>query len=334
MSTSAFAVSDSTIAGNTAFTVLVAEDSPVYRLLIKDQFRKWGFNLVLANDGQEAWRILSGRDAPKLALLDWVLPKIDGIEICRRLRGRMEQGQYTYAILLTAKSKKDEMLEAMDAGADDFLAKPFDPLELKARLLVGKRIIELQKRLVLANQSLEFAACHDYLTGLWNRAEIRAFLHQELARARRDRTHVGIVLADIDHFKKVNDTLGHEVGDVVLKNIATCLRESLREYDKVGRYGGEEFLLVIPGCDLLNTARRANQIRENVAQLPIRVANRTMTVTISMGATVAESSNDLEELVRRADTALYRAKRNGKNRLECADVDGISFARDEALAQP
>lgn len=329
MSTSTFAIPDSASARDTPFSVLVAEDSPVYRLLIKAQFREWGFNPVLANDGREAWKILSRGDAPKLALLDWVLPEIDGVEICRRLRERAEHAQYTYAILLTAKSKQGEMLEAMDAGADDFLAKPFDPLELKARLLVGKRIIELQKRLVSANQSLEFAACHDSLTGLWNRAEIRSFLHQELARARRDRTKVGIILADIDHFKAVNDRLGHEVGDVVLKSVATCLRESLREYDRVGRYGGEEFLLVIPGCDLHDTARRADQIRENVAQLPMRVANDSMTITISMGATVAESTNDLEELVRRADKALYRAKRNGKNRVECADVDSISFTRNE-----
>jgi two-component system, cell cycle response regulator len=300
------------------FTVLLAEDSAVYRSLIKTYFRRWGFNLVLANDGQEAWKILTSTDAPKLALLDWVLPEIDGVEICRRLRKRTEQGQYTYAILLTAKSKKGEMLEAMHAGADDFLAKPFDPLELRARLLVGKRIIELQRKLIAANQSLEFAACHDSLTGLWNRAEIRGFLQQEIARARRDGTQVGIVLADIDYFKKVNDTLGHEIGDVVLKNVASCLRDSLREYDRVGRYGGEEFLLVIPNCDLRATVRRANQIRENVAQLSVGIGDSSLVVTISMGAIVAESVGDLEELLHCADKALYRAKHNGRNRVEYA----------------
>jgi two-component system, cell cycle response regulator len=304
----------------TVFTILLAEDSAVYRLLIETQLRNWGFKLVLANDGQEAWKILSAANAPRLALLDWVLPEIDGVEICRRLRRRTEQGQYTYVVLLTAKSKKGEMLEAMDAGADDFLAKPFDPLELRARLLVGKRIIELQNKLVSANQSLEFAASHDSLTGLWNRAEIRAFLQQELARAHRDGTQVGIVLADIDHFKTVNDTLGHEVGDLVLKTVAGCLRNSLREYDRVGRYGGEEFLLVIPNCDLTATTRRANQIRESVAQLPIGLGDNSMTITISMGATVAKSIGDLEQFVRRADAALYQAKRRGRNRVECADM--------------
>lgn len=320
MSTTSLARSDKTIAETTRFTILLAEDSPIYRSLITAQFKEWGFNFVVAADGKEAWKLLSGKDAPKLALLDWVLPEIDGVEICRRLRGRTEQSQYTYAILLTAKSKKDEMLEALEAGADDFLAKPFDPLELKARLLVGKRIVELQQKLVSANHALEFAACHDFLTGLWNRAEIRAFLQRELARARRDRTPVGIVLADVDHFKKINDTFGHEAGDAVLKAVAASLSNSLREYDGVGRYGGEEFLMVIPGCDLGTTVRRANQIREGIARSPIATATGSTSVTISMGATVAESTGDLEELVHRADTALYQAKHNGRNRVERADA--------------
>jgi two-component system cell cycle response regulator len=303
-----------------SFTVLLAEDSPLYRSVIKERFHEWGLNLIVATDGKEAWKLLTGKDAPKLALLDWVLPEIDGIEICRRLRGRTEQGRYTYAILLTAKSKQNEMLEAMAAGADDFLAKPFDPLELKARLLVGKRIVELQQKLISTNEALQFAACHDFLTGVWNRAEIRAFLTRELARARRDRAPIGVVLADVDHFKKVNDTLGHEAGDDVLKAVATSLGSSLREYDGVGRYGGEEFLLVIPGCDLDITVRRANQIREAVSRLPIATTGGSMQVTVSMGATVAEYSNDLEELLRRVDAALYQAKHNGRNRVERAEV--------------
>jgi PleD family two-component response regulator len=160
---------------------------------------------VCARDGKEAWELLSRPDAPRLALLDWVLPEIDGIEICRRLRGKPSDEAYTYTILLTAKNRKEEMLEAMDAGADDFLAKPFDPSEPKARLLVGKRIVELQQELVSANNALYFAAKHDFLTGAWNRAEIVAFMERELARARRDGAPVGIVLIDVDHFKKVND---------------------------------------------------------------------------------------------------------------------------------
>jgi two-component system, cell cycle response regulator len=307
--------------------ILLAEDSAIYRRLIETHLKEWGFDFVCAKDGKEAWKLLGKQDAPRLALLDWVLPEVDGVELCRRLRGRPEDGPYTYTILLTAKSRKQEMLEAMDAGADDFLAKPFDPPELKARLLVGKRIVELQQKLVLANDALQFAACHDFLTGVWNRAEILGFLQRELARARRDVTPVGIVIVDVDHFKKVNDQFGHAAGDCVLKEIAERLAASLREYDGVGRYGGEEFLLVIPGCDLATTVRRANQIRELISSKPIPTPAGATSVTLSMGATVAESSTNSEQLVHCADLALYQAKHNGRNRVEHAAAASIALAQ-------
>jgi two-component system, cell cycle response regulator len=306
--------------------ILLAEDSAIYRQLIESHLTEWGFEFVCAKDGREAWKLLGKRDAPRLALLDWVLPEIDGVEICRRLRERSEDETYTYTILLTAKSRKQEMLEAMQAGADDFLAKPFDPPELKARLLAGKRIVELQRKLVAANEALHFAASHDFLTGVWNRAEILGFLQRELARARRDVTPVGIVLADVDYFKKVNDQFGHESGDCVLKEIAKRLENSLREYDGVGRYGGEEFLLVLPGCDLPTTVRRANQIRELISSGAIATPLGPTTVTLSMGAAMAESSTNSEQLVRRADAALYEAKRKGRNRVEHSVADPIATA--------
>ena len=286
--------------------------------MIESHLKEWGFDFACARDGKEAWKLLTKRDAPRLALLDWVLPEIDGVEICRRLRSRSEDEHYTYIILLTAKNRKDEMLEAMAAGADDFLAKPFDPHELKARLLGGQRIVELQQKLVSANTALQFAASHDFLTGVWNRSEILTFMQRELARARRDATSVGIVLVDIDHFKKVNDEFGHDSGDSVLKEITKRFSTSLREYDGIGRYGGEEFLLVIPGCDLSTTVRRADQIRELISSQPISTPLGPKTVTVSMGATVAESSTNSDLLLRRADAALYQAKRNGRNRVEQA----------------
>jgi two-component system, cell cycle response regulator len=305
-----------TPASNRAGSILLAEDSAIYRHLIEGNLKEWGFDFECARDGKEAWKLLMKQGAPRLALLDWILPEVDGIELCRRLRGRSEDEPYTYTILLTSKNRKHEMLEAMDAGVDDFLAKPFDPLELKARLLVGMRIVALQQKLVSANNALHFAASHDFLTGAWNRAEIVAFMQRELARARRDATNVGVVLVDVDHFKKINDRLGHEAGDCVLKEISRRLSESLREYDGIGRYGGEEFLLVIPGCDLATTVRRANQIRELISGQPIPTLLGATSVTVSMGATVAESSTNSVLLLRRADEALYRAKNKGRNRVE------------------
>ncbi len=297
-------------------TILLAEDSALYRHLITGHLNEWGFECVCARDGREAWDLLAKPDAPRLALLDWVLPGLDGVELCRRLRDRPETEAYTYAILLTAKSQKQEMLEAMDAGADDFLAKPFDPPELKARLLVGKRIVELQQKLVSANGALYYAASHDYLTKLWNRAAIIAFLQREVARSLREGTALGVILVDADHFKSVNDELGHETGDYVLQELAKRLSVKLREYDGVGRYGGEEFLLVMPGCDLATTTQRANLIRELISSNPIQTPLRKTTITVSMGVAVADPTTTSESLLRRADLALYQAKRNGRNRVE------------------
>ena len=300
--------------------ILLAEDSTFYRRVISSYLTQWGFDLVSAPDGKEAWKILRSPDGPRLALLDWMLPEIEGIELCRRLRTGAEGVGYIYTILVTSKNQKREMLEALDAGADDFLSKPFDPAELKARIQVGKRIVELQQKLVLSNHALRFAASHDPLTQIWNRGEVLAFLVRELARARRSATHVGVVLVDIDHFKKVNDELGHQAGDRILLELAQRFSKNLREYDGVGRYGGEEFLLVIPGCDLVTTARRANEIRTLISSEPFASATWTREITVSMGVGAAEPSETAEDLLRRADEALYRAKREGRNRVEAANV--------------
>ena len=296
--------------------ILLAEDSVFYRRLIAKHLKEWGFDFVEAHDGKEAWKILVQQDGPKLALVDWVLPEIEGIEICRRLRSRPEGAPYTYTVLLTAKSQQVEMLEAMDAGADDFLSKPFDPAELKARLMAGKRIVELQQKLTSTNDALQFAASHDFLTGAWNRGEIVSFLRREIVRARRSAAPLGVILVDVDHFKQVNDTLGHQAGDCVLTELAKRFTGSLREYDGVGRYGGEEFLLIMPGCDLATTIRRANEIRAIVANTPVLSPSHATTVTVSMGVSMAEPAETVESLLHRTDTALYQAKHNGRNRVE------------------
>jgi len=297
---------------------LVVDDSAVYRKLIGDQLRSWGFGVTLAECGSEAWGILQQPNAPKLVLLDWVLPDLDGIELCRRIRQAGSSGPYVYVILLTSKEGHQNMLDAMQAGADDYLAKPFDELELKARLLVGKRILDLQEELVSARESMRHAATHDSLTGLMNRGEIVAMLQRELERSRRDRKPVGVILGDVDHFKSVNDTLGHLFGDEALREIARRLRAQLRVYDGVGRYGGEEFLMVLPSCDLPNTLLRANELRECIAHTPVVCYGEEKLVTMSMGVTVSnvDEKNELEALLNQADAGLYAAKEKGRNRIE------------------
>lgn len=306
------------VGGLRLMQALVVDDSAVYRKLIGDHLRGWGFGVTLAETGSEAWGILEQPDAPKLVLLDWVLPDLDGIGLCQRIRQAGSSGPYVYVILLTSKEGHQNMLDAMQAGADDYLMKPFDELELKARLLVGKRILDLQDELVSARESMRRAATQDSLTGLMNRGEIVAMLLRELERARREHKPVSVILGDVDNFKSVNDTLGHLFGDEALREVGRRLRAQLRVYDGVGRYGGEEFLLILPNCDLPNALVRANELRESVASTPVVCSGEERLITMSMGVAVSDcdGKNEVEMLLNRADAGLYAAKESGRNRIE------------------
>src|SRR5271155_450328 len=304
--------------GSTLMQALVVDDSAVYRKLIGDHLRGWGFGVTLAESGSEAFRILEQPDSPKLVLLDWVLPDLDGPEICQRIRKAGSSGPYVYVILLTSNEGRQNMLDALQAGADDYLVKPFDELELKARLLVGKRILDLQEELVSARESMRHAATHDSLTGLMNRGEIVAMLERELERARREHHPLSVILGDIDHFKSVNDTLGHLFGDEALREVGRRLRSQLRIYDGVGRYGGEEFLLVLPNCDLPNAMLRADELREMISRAPVLCSGEERLITMSMGVAVSacEGKSEVEALLSQADAGLYAAKEKGRNRIE------------------
>jgi two-component system, cell cycle response regulator len=302
--------------------ILVAEDSAVYRRVIGSYLRDWGFDLKIASDGTEAWKILQEHGSPKLTLLDWVLPGVNGTELCRRIRARSAGDGYVYTVVLTAKNERKDMLQAMAAGADDYLMKPFDEAELRARLFAGKRILELQEQLVSARESLQFAATHDALTGVWNRMAVIDFLTKEMARSKRENTPVAVLLADIDHFKHINDTLGHLEGDSVLKEVAKRMSSDLRIYDEFGRYGEEEFLIIMPGCDLPSARRRGEEIRKRVCTFPVRTRTGEALVTISMGVVARTFAADLdpEEVLGWADQALYSAKHKGRNRVEDATI--------------
>ncbi len=301
-------------------SVLVVEDSKIYERIIQNHLRSWGFQVTLAGDGEEAWEILQQPNSPRLVIMDWVMPKMDGVELCRRIRRLPSPFPYTYTLILTAKDSQADLLKAMDAGVDDFLAKPFDELELKARLFAGKRIIDLQNHLLAARESLRHAASHDSLTGLMNRREIMDSLQREMARAKRERTPLSIALVDIDHFKSVNDEMGHLFGDEVLKEVGKRFQAKLRLYDFVGRYGGEEFLLICPGCDWTSAHVRMDAIRESVCSAPMSAMGKYRKVTTSIGIATWDQTDELNVnvLLNRADHALYEAKRNGRNRVHQA----------------
>jgi len=307
--------------------ILVADDDAINRRLLQKFLSMWGYDVVLANDGSEAWNILQQADAPQLAILDWMMPGMDGLEICREARKRSDQS-YTYILLLTASLQKTDIVTGLDAGADDYLTKPFDSKELRARLRTGRRIIDLQEQLRAAYDKVQFQASHDALTGMKNRAAILQTLETELARAKRQGTTIGILLVDLDHFKRVNDTCGHLAGDAVLRETAKRMRSSVRPYDSIGRYGGEEFLIVMPGCDIDSAMNRAECLRAAVAGKPIETPEAMIHVTLSIGVTVGggNKESEAEWLLRAADTALYKAKHGGRNRVEMTMGDQERFA--------
>ncbi len=299
-------------------SVLLVEDSPIYERIITGHLRTWGFDVTVAHDGEEALALLQEPNSPRLVLMDWVMPKMDGVELCRRLRKLPSAFPYTYTLLLTGKDSRADLLKAMDAGVDDYLAKPFDDLELKARLLAGKRVIDLQNQLLAARESLRYAASYDHLTGLMNRKEVMEALQRELARAKRDHSPVTVAMIDIDHFKKVNDELGHLFGDAALKEVARRFQSQLRVYDSIGRVGGEELLLVFPGCDLTSALIRMDQIRALVCNKPVTSMGKSRVISVSIGVAVADGQTvvDANDLLHQADMGLYEAKRSGRNRVE------------------
>ena len=291
--------------------ILLVEDSAVDRHNIGSYLKEWHLEFTAVDSGTKALKILEGPNPPTMALLDWLLPGMDGIDLCRRIRANGGNGQYIYTVMLTAKNRKQDLLTAMAAGADDYLAKPVDASELRARIMVGKRILELQ-------QSLSFAATHDFLTDLLNRSEIVAALERELSRSEREGRAATVIMADVDHFKDINDTMGHAAGDTVLKEVADRLKCDLRPYDVAGRYGGEEFLLILPGCNLKTGIRRADEIRRLVEKSSIPTGCGNAQVTVSMGVTVTPLTrgHSLASVLQQADAALYVAKKNGRNRVE------------------
>ena len=302
--------------------ILVADDDAVSRRMMKHVLERSGYEVVVAENGREAVEALAESDGPRLALIDWMMPELDGPGVCREVR-HMRDRRYIYVTLLTSKQASEDIVLGLEAGADDYLVKPCNPEELKARLRTGLRILDLEDKLVEARENMRFRATHDALTSLWNRESIVAGFDRELARCRREHSALTVLICDLDHFKQVNDAHGHLVGDEVLRCASSRLLGSVRSYDMVGRYGGEEFLILLTDCDATLATKRAEEIRSALSSRAVQTSVGPLRVTMSIGVlsiTDWEEEYTSNQLLSAVDGALYRAKACGRNCVRIAEL--------------
>lgn len=295
--------------------ILVADDDPVSLRMLEKAMGTWGFDTVVTRDGTEAWKIFKKRNI-RLAILDWMMPGADGVELCRKIR-LLNKKTYTYVILITSRDQSADVVTGLESGADDYMTKPFDFMELRARIQTGLRIIELEDRLLEAKQKLYTLATKDHLTGLWNRAAILKFIGDGLSLGERARAPTSVIMLDVDRFKEINDTHKHAGGDRVLVEIVDLLQKEVRPYDKIGRYGGDEMLILLPRCGLKAAAAVAERIRTACEKKAVRLDGKKVPVSISLGVASTENRSEitLESLVHLGDKALYLAKEAGRNRV-------------------
>jgi diguanylate cyclase (GGDEF)-like protein len=297
------------------FKILVADDSRVYRKLVEETLGREQYAVCFAKDGREASDLLA-EHRPALVITDWDMPGLTGIELCGKIRS--DPGSYTYIILLTSNMNKDQVIRGLAAGADDYLTKPFHSGELLARVAVGRRIVGLHRELQAKNRLLEELALTDSLTGLPNRRAVEDWAMRQLSGAARHGFPFWVIMADLDAFKNVNDTFGHEAGDVVLKRFGDLLRANTRASNICGRIGGEEFVLVITHVEKPNIQIIIDRIRRELEAEKFTFDERTFGITASFGISGFQGGNmpKFTELIREADVALYAAKRAGRNRME------------------
>jgi two-component system cell cycle response regulator len=305
---------------------LVADSDPERLRQLEGWLSRWGYDVAPASNGLQAWSRLEAEREPILVLLAWRMESMHGIDVCRKLRLHTELPS-VYVLLFAGERGEEDLLDGVNAGADDFLFAPLDGVEVKARVRTGARIVEIERALRASQDALRVQSTRDAITGSWNRAAILDFLHKERERARRKSGSVGVVLADLDAFRKVNETLGTPVGDEVLREAARRMSSTLRPYDAVGRYGGEEFLIVLPGSDGLGGLTVAERIRESFSDHPVHTTAGPVSITLSLGVAAegGEAASDGGTLLRAAHTALKRAQSTGRNRVALSDESGLAI---------
>ncbi len=296
--------------------VLIADDENITRRRLEKFLTDMDFEVVSCKNGLDAWQVIQSKNAPNLLILDWMMPGMDGVEICRKVREQARE-PYTFILLLTSKIDPDDFVKGMEAGADDYIAKPFNHNELRVRLKAAKRIVELNEALLSARDNLEKQAVHDELTGLYNRHYMTEILERELARALRHQTDLSCILLDLDCFKDINDTFGHAYGDLVLREFSATLLQNARKTDIPIRYGGEEFMVLLPNSSIAGAQKVAEKIRTACEKKMYDDGHNSTTVTVSIGISSVKQHQliDSKEIIACADKALYRSKADGRNRV-------------------
>jgi len=295
--------------------ILIVEDELIFRRMVKKYLLEAGHDIVEAEDGQSAWELFQ-HEPFQLVITDWVMPRLSGPELVHKIRTSGEKN-YTYIIMLTAMDDKDNVVVGLESGADEYLTKPFNSKELVARVASGMRILKLEEQLMQAHQQMEILAMRDGLTGLLNRRTIEEYAEAEFNLTLRKERVLSVIMLDIDHFKNINDRFGHNCGDHTLQQVAKILKEDLRIYDRIGRWGGEEFILILPDTQLMDAAKVAERIRARTAEMEMSLENgEEFSVQISLGiASTASQFSSLTKLIDAADQALYQAKQTGRNRV-------------------
>lgn len=297
--------------------ILIVDDSPDFQRLMEIILGKAGYEVFCVKDGHEALAAFEETFFP-IVLTDWMMPGMDGVQLCQALRSKESVG-YIFIVLLTAKDTKKDIIAGLEAGADDYLSKPVSRAELLARLKTGERILSLEKSLREAHERVRKLAITDTLTGCFNRTYLNERLPKEIKRTTRYGHPLSIILCDIDRFKTINDTYGHQAGDEVLKSFAERISQSLREHiDWVVRYGGEEFLIVLPDTKVHGAMVMAERIRQVIYEKPIQTQEHQLTITSSFGVTgiesgVANREISMMEFIQVADDYLYQSKQGGRN---------------------
>jgi two-component system cell cycle response regulator len=302
-----------------SYPILLVEDEPVTAALLEKALSKAGHRVTVAQNGREALELLKQRFYP-FVLTDWEMPELNGLDLCRAIRNS-SNNSYCYIVILTAKEAREDIVAGLEAGADDFLTKSPSHGELLARVKAGMRILRLERSLIKAKEEIRSLSITDSLTGCYNRAYIEEHLPKELERAKRYRRNLSVLFCDLDHFKQVNDSFGHQRGDCVLRELVQCINGSIRQHmDWLARYGGEEFLIVAPETDVQGASHMAERIRKSIFDLEIEANKEKLRVTASFGVTGISPSTDeakisVKALIEQADRELYRAKMDGRNRV-------------------